>query len=118
MRRLLTLTTLIGLFAALGMADMFSGKLIDASCLDKPNPTVASCQPSTTTNTFALVDNTSQKVYKLDEQGNAKAAAALKRRPDQPAADPSTSGKADVVVAKITGTMNGGIVTVESIEVQ
>ena len=117
MRRFLTITTLIGLFAVLGLADMFNGKLIDASCLDKPNPTVATCQPSTTTNTFALVDNTTQKVYKLDEQGNTKAADALKRRPDQ-SADPSASGKQDVVVAKITGTMNGGIVTVESIEIQ
>jgi hypothetical protein len=116
MRRFLILTTFIGLFAAFGLADTYTGKLIDVSCLDKPNPTVASCQPSTTTTTFALVDN-SQKVYKLDEKGNAKAAAALKNRADR-SADPSATSKADVVVASITGTMNDGIVTVEKIEVQ
>jgi hypothetical protein len=111
MRRFLTLTTIIGLFAALGMADMFNGKLIDATCLDKPNPTLATCQPSASTSTFALVDD-SQKIYKLDEQGNTKAVEALKARPEQP------SGKTDVVLAKITGTTNGTIVTVETIEVK
>lgn len=116
MRRLLTLTTLIGLFAALGMADMFNGKLIDATCLDKPSPTLATCQPSASTITFALVDD-SQKIYKLDESGNTKAAEALKGRPAQPA-DPDTSGKTDVVLARITGTTNGSIVTVETIEVK
>ena len=115
MRRVLTLTTIIGMFAALGMADMFNGKLIDATCLDKPNPTLATCQPSTSTSTFALVDD-SQKILKLDEQGNTKAAEALKGRTKS--ADPSTSGKTDVVLAKISGTMNGATVTVEKIEVK
>ena len=116
MRRFLTLTTIVGLFAALALADMFNGKLIDATCLDKPNPTLATCQPSGSTSTFALVDD-SQKIYKLDDQGNAKAAEALKGRPAQPA-NPSTSGKTDVVLAKITGTSNGSVVAVETIEVK
>jgi hypothetical protein len=116
MRKFLTLTTIIGMFAALGMADMLNGKLIDATCLDKPNPTLATCQPSASTSTFALVDD-SQKIYKLDGQGNTKAAEALKARPGQPA-EPATSGKTDVVVAKINGTTNGSVVTVETIEVK
>jgi len=116
MRKFWTLTTLIGLFAVFGFADMFNGKLIDATCLDKPNPTLATCQPSASTNSFALVDD-SQKIYKLDDQGNAKAVEALKGRSAQPA-DPGTSGKTDVVLAKITGTANGSTVTVETIEVK
>ncbi len=116
MRRLLILTTSIGLFAVLSWAESYSGKLIDASCLDKPNPTVASCQPSSATGTCALADN-SQKVYKFDQKGNTKAADALKNRADR-SSDPNASSKGDVVVAKITGTMNEGIVTVETIEVQ
>ena len=116
MRRFLILTTFIGLFAALGLADTYIGNLIDASCLDKPNPTVATCQPTSGTSAFALVDNT-QKVYKLDEKGNTRAADAFKNRADR-SADPNTAGKADVVKAKITGTMNGGIVTVETIEIR
>jgi hypothetical protein len=116
MRKFMILTTLIGLFAMLGLAETYTGKLIDASCLDKPSPTVATCQPSSTTSSFALVDN-SQKVYKLDAKGNAKAADALKNRADR-STDPNATGKDSVVVAKITGTMNEGIVTVEAIEVQ
>jgi hypothetical protein len=116
MRRLLILTTFTGLFAVLGLAESYAGKLIDASCLDKPSPTIAGCQPSSTTSTFALVDN-SQKVYKLDQKGNTKAGDALKNRADR-SADPNAAGKGDVVVAKITGTMNNGIITVETIDVQ
>lgn len=116
MRRLLILTTFIGLFAVLGLAESYAGKLIDASCLDKPSPTVAGCQPSSATSTFALVDN-SQKVYKLDQKGNTKAADALKNRADR-SADPNATSKGDVVVAKITGTMNDSIITVEAIEIQ
>ena len=73
MRRLLILITFTGLFAMFGLAESYAGKLIDASCLDKPNPTFATCQPSASTSTFALVDD-SQKIYKLDDQGNTKAA--------------------------------------------
>jgi len=54
----------------------------------------------------------------LDEQGNTKAADALKARPAQPADDPGMSGKTDVVLARITGTANGNILTVETIEVK
>jgi hypothetical protein len=121
MRRVLFLTALFGVFAALGLADSYSGNLIDAACLDKPNPTVATCQPSSSTVTFALVDS-AQKVYKLDD----KAVEALKSRANRSAepnggskpADASAGSKSDVITAKITGTANGGIVTVETIELQ
>jgi hypothetical protein len=116
MRRVLILTTSLGLFAILGLADTFNGNLIDTSCLDKPSPTIATCQPSSRTTTFALVDN-SQKVYKLDEKGNAKAAAALKNRADRSADPNAAASKPDVVMVKITGSMTGGIVSVEAIEV-
>jgi hypothetical protein len=116
MRRFAILTSFLGVFAVLGLADTFSGNLIDASCLAKPNPTVATCQPTSSTTTFALVDN-SQKVYKLDEKGNSKAADALKNRADR-SADPNATSKADSVTAKITGTMADGIVTVEAIEIR
>jgi len=116
MRRLLTLAAFLGVFAALGLADTYTGKLIDAACLDKPNPTLGTCQPNSTSTKFALVDN-SQKVYKLDDNGNNKAAAALKGRADR-SSDPKAEGKVEIVMAKISGTINGNIVTVETIEVQ
>jgi len=116
MRRFAILTSFLGVFAVLGLADTFSGNLIDASCLAKPNPTIATCQPTSSTTTFALVD-TSRKVYKLDDKGNSKAADALKNRADR-SADPNAASKADMITAKITGTMADGIVTVEAIEVR
>jgi hypothetical protein len=115
MRRVLILTACLGLFALLGMAESYTGNLIDASCMDKPNPTVANCQPSAATSAFALVDST-QKVYKLDDKGNAKAAEAMKTRTNR-STDPN-SGKPDAVKVKITGTASGSIVTVETIELQ
>jgi len=118
MRRFLTLLAAIGLFSVLAFAETYTGKLIDASCLSQPKPTLASCQPSSTTTTFALVDE-SQKVYKLDESGNSKAANALKSRADR-SSDPNAgeSKGAAIVIAKISGTMNGNVITVNSIEVQ
>lgn len=116
MRRLLILTAFFGLFAALGLAETYSGKLIDVSCLSQPKPTVQTCQPTSSTTAFALVD-ASSKVYKLDEAGNAKAANAMKSRADR-SSDPSAPQTAAVVTAKITGTMNGDTIKVDDIQVQ
>jgi hypothetical protein len=117
MRRLLIIMAAVGVFSALGLAETYTGKLIDSSCLSKPKPTLASCQPSSDTTTFALVDD-SMKVYKLDDAGNKKAANALKNRSDR-SSDPNGAPKgASLVLAKITGTMNGNMITVDSIEVQ
>jgi hypothetical protein len=54
-------------------------------------------------------------MYKLDDAGNVKAAEALKNRADRtdPNAPPST-----MVSARITGTLNGDTVKVETIDVQ
>lgn len=116
MQRFLILTAFLGLFAALGMAETYSGKLIDATCLSQAKPTIQTCQPTASTTAFALVD-ASSKVYKLDEAGNAKAANALKGRADR-SSDPNAPQTATVVVAKITGTMNGNVITVDEIDVQ
>jgi hypothetical protein len=116
MRRLLIVTAFAGLFAVLGLADTYNGKLIDAACLDKPKPTLGTCQPSSSTTTFALVDD-SRKIYKLDAKGNAKAADALKNRADR-SADPNAGAKVEIVVAKITGTVKDDIVNVDAIELQ
>lgn len=116
MQRLFMLTAFLGLFAALGMAETYTGKLIDVSCLSQPKPTVQTCQPTSSTTAFALVDDNS-RVYKLDDAGNAKAANALKGRADR-SADPNAPQTATVVTAKISGTMNGNVLTVDQIEVQ
>ncbi len=117
MRRLLILTAFLGLSATLGLADTLTGALIDASCLQREKPTIASCQPSSSTSTFALVDRSGQ-VFKLDDQGNTKAAAAMKNRSDRSANPNATSKEQDVATAKVTGTLDGNTVKVETIEVQ
>jgi hypothetical protein len=116
MRTIVTLTTFATLFAVSAFADTFSGNLIDISCLSKPQPTVATCQPNSSSMSFGLVDNQG-KVVKLDEDGNSKAAAALKNRADR-SADPDAPSKGNPVVATIKGTLQGSTLKVESIEVR
>jgi hypothetical protein len=116
MRRLLITTAAAVLFAVLGLADTFTGKLIDTSCLDQPHPTVASCQPTSSTTSFGLADDAG-KTYKFDDDGNTKAAAALKNRSDR-SADPNATPKENIVMAKITGTLDGSTLKVDTIEVQ
>jgi hypothetical protein len=117
MRRLLVGTACATLFAALGLAETFTGKLIDTSCLQQEKPTVAACQPTSSTTSFALADETG-KIYKFDDEGNTKAAKALKDRADR-AADPnSKSQENSAVQAKVTGEMDGNTLKVDTIEVQ
>src|SRR5258707_15647159 len=112
MRRLTILFALVAAFMGLALAENWTGKLLDAACYDQEKG-AKPCDATSTTAAFAV--NVSGKVYKLDEAGNAKAAEAIKSRADR-AADPSkpTSGE---IAAKVTGTMDGQTIKVESIEV-
>jgi len=56
------------------------------------------------------------KTYKLDSEGNTKAAAAIKSRADR-SADPTKAMSASYT-AKVTGTDNDGTISVESIDIQ
>lgn len=113
MRRVLSLLALSAVFTLLALADSYSGKLLDATCYDQQKK-AAACDATSTTTTFAL--EASGTVYKLDAGGNAKAADALKNRSDR-ATDPSKP-QPKQVMAKVGGTEKGGIITVESIDVQ
>jgi hypothetical protein len=112
MRKLFTIATLVAVSAALALAEDWTGKLLDTSCLDQKKD-VATCQANGTTTMFAL--EVSGKTYRLDDAGNQKAIKALKDRADR-AADPGAA--AEPVNAKITGTKDGEILKVDSIEVQ
>jgi len=104
----------LGVFAAMGYAESWTGKLIDATCHDRSqqNPAekqkggLASCDASAATTSFAI-ETSDGKVYKLDASGNAKAATALKGNPD--AKNP---------MATISGSMEGQTVKVDSISVR
>jgi hypothetical protein len=112
MRRVFTIATTAAFFAALALAENLTGNLLDTSCLDQKKE-VASCQANGTTTTFAL--QVSSKTYRLDDVGNQKAILALKERADR-STDPTAA--AAPVNAKITGTRDGEILKVDSIEVQ
>src|SRR5690348_4494058 len=112
MRTIAKLGLALGMFAALGYAENWTGKLIDASCHDRSqqNPAeakqgsdLAACAATASTTSFAI-QTSDGKVYKLDASGNAKASTALKGNPDNKSA-----------MATVSGTMDGQTVKVESI---
>src|SRR5437773_818643 len=119
MRSILKVAALAGIFAALACAETWNGRLLDASCVDQQKS--ASCDPSSATVTFAI--NVSGKIYKLDDAGNAKAVEAIKAKGQsakdpKEAKEPASPGAAATITAKVTGTLEGEVVKVESIQVQ
>jgi hypothetical protein len=115
MRTIAKLGLALGMFAAIGYAENWTGKLIDASCNDrsqqnpadaKQNSDLASCAATASTTSFAI-QTSDGKIYKLDASGNAKASTALKGNPDNKNA-----------TATVSGTMDGQTVKVDSISVK
>jgi len=100
--------------AALALAETWTGRLVDASCVDQQKA-VTACDPTSSTTTFAIV--VSGQGYKFDEAGNTKAMDALKGRADR-STDPSKSPSPQIA-AKVTGTKDGdNTFKVETIDVQ
>ena len=112
MRRLFTIATTAAIFATLSLAEDWTGKLLDTSCLDQKRD-MATCQANGTTTAFAL--EVSGQTYRLDDAGNQKAIMALKNRADR-STDPAEA--AAPVSAKVTGTRDRAVLKVDSIEVQ
>jgi hypothetical protein len=115
MKTIAKLGLALGVFATLGYAETWTGKLIDSACHDRSqqNPAeakqkgdLASCDASASTTSFAI-QTSDGKVYKLDASGNAKASTALKASPD--AKNPT---------ATVSGSMEGQTVKVDSISVK
>jgi hypothetical protein len=116
MRRIVTLAGSAVLFAALALAESWTGRLVDSNCMDQQTDqqkSATACMATSSTTTFAIDVN--GKVYRLDDGGNAKAARALKDRADR--TDPN-GPPSPAVIAKVSGTREGDIVKVEAIEVQ
>jgi len=115
MKTIAKLGLALGVFAALGHAETWTGKLIDASCHERSqqNPAeskqksdLESCEANASTTSFAL-QTSDGKVYKLDASGNAKASTALKGNPDN-----------KTPTATVSGSMDGQTVKVDSISVR
>jgi hypothetical protein len=112
MRKVFTIAATAAIFATLALAENLTGNLLDTTCLDQKKD-VSGCQANGTTTTFAL--QVSGKTYRLDDTGNRQAILALKNRADR-STDPTVA--AGPVNAKITGTRDGQVIKVDSIEIQ
>ncbi|MEO5925941.1 MAG: hypothetical protein ABIR70_19130 [Bryobacteraceae bacterium] len=116
MRRIVTLLSSSALFATMALAANWSGSLIDASCHDRQqsskNAPAESCVATSQTTAFAL--EAGGKVYKFDNAGNTKTAAALKNRADRTAPGQALTS----LTAKVDGSESGGTITVTSIDLQ
>ena len=106
---------LLLLGASLGLANSWTGKLVDAECVDrqkmdqqsdKKGTDTAGCAPSRSTTNFA-VQTKDGRLLRLDPTGNAKAAEMM---------HDATTAKS--VAVTISGTQEGRTVRVDKIELQ
>ena len=117
MRSIVKVVALLAVCAAFACAESWSGRLLDANCVDQQK--TAACDPTSATVAFAI--NVSGKTYKLDDAGNAKAVEAMKARGEssKEANPPATPGQGNTAInAKVTGALDGQVVKVESIQIQ
>jgi len=107
MKRMLLLSAGISLFSIGAFAESWNGTLVDVMCKGKDLASHSTkCAVSCAKGGYGLVLSDG-KFVKFDEAGNAKALTTLK----------STSKEKDLK-AKVSGTLDGDTVKVESIELQ
>ena len=120
MGRYCKLLITLGMSAMLGYAENWSGKLLDAKCYDtsgsgatqssdkKSREQLAkTCAPTASSTSFVFLD-TKGKIYKLDDDGNAKAAAAFQSG--------SLKGDKDGDMhASMSGSMAGDTIKVDTV---
>jgi hypothetical protein len=95
------------LFSTLALAETWHGTLVDVMCKDKDLAShTTKCAIGCARTGYGLV-LAGGKFVKFDESGNAKALAALK----------ATSKEKDLK-AKVTGTLDGDTVQVDSVELE
>jgi hypothetical protein len=98
---------LLTLFSSLAFAETWSGTLVDVMCKNQDlagHTTECAIKCSKSGYGLVLADG---KFVKFDESGNAKALAALK-----------TTKKEKDLKAKVTGTLDGDTVQVESVALE
>ena len=112
MYKLIRVVALAGTFTALALAETFSGALVDATCAADKKAS-SDCVPTATTSSFALV-LADGKAVKLDAAGNSKAADALKNSADRS----KNPHEKKAITAKVTGSLSGDTIQVETIDIQ
>jgi hypothetical protein len=105
--RFLTLASSATLLAALAAAETWNGTVVDVMCKGKDLAShTRQCNLSCAKGGYGLV-LPDGKFVKFNETGNAKALASLK----------AVSREKDLK-AKVSGKLDGGIIQVETIEIQ
>src|SRR5947209_9633270 len=107
MKRVLLLSGAFSLISIGAFAETWTGTLVDVMCKGKDlSSHTAKCAVSCAKSGYGLVLSDG-KFVKFDESGNAKAMAALK----------STDKEKDLK-AKVSGSLDGDVVRVNSIDLQ
>ncbi len=110
MKRLLALCALAAVSSLVALAGEWQGYVMDSSCAAKTKDKAANhktkCAIACSKGGYGLVTADGEYV-KFDETGNSKALEALK----------GTSKDQDLT-AKVTGTMEGDVIKVESITIR
>jgi hypothetical protein len=125
MRRILTLTAVAAVFSVLGFAESWSGRLVDATCISQQgqqsqhDQSAGMCNPTSATTSFAI-ETSGGKTYQLDANGNQKAQDALRNRAERQKNPDENSGEGRSmrVNARITGTMDGDTIKVDTLDVR
>jgi hypothetical protein len=108
MKKVISLAAMFLIVAAVALAQTFSGRLVDAVCKasnEGQDSFTASCGATAQTHLFAI-ELTDAKVLTLDAAGNEKASNAIK------------DAKKSDLRAVVTGSLEGQIVKVDTLEVR
>jgi hypothetical protein len=117
MKTITKAVSVLFLGSVLCLAEIWSGKVVDAACKDQAGAPAAqsaqpggqaanACEPTAATVSFGI-ELSDGKVLKLDSTGNTKAAEAMK----------NNTGKSSLQ-ATVTGSLDGQTVKVDSIDIK
>lgn len=107
MKRTFAIAMGLVLFSVLGLAETWTGTVVDVMCRGRDLAShTRDCAIKCAKGGYALV-TADGKFLKFDEGGNAKALAAL-----------NASTKDKDLKAKVSGTMDGDVIQVDSITLQ
>ncbi len=103
------------LASAFAYAETWTGKLVDADCVSKNAN--AACMPTASTKAFALEVSDPDRSYTFDQEGNKKAAEALKASQSGAERAKNPNEENSEITATVDGTLVGQRIDVTSITV-
>jgi hypothetical protein len=108
MGKIVRLAALAGL-ATCAFAETWTGKLVDAACIEQQSPD--SCDPTPATVALALYAN--GRIFVLDSASNIKALEALRIRQKR-----TPAVRTRIVTTKVTGCLEDDVVKAETVLAQ